>query len=167
MKSRLKFLIPALLLPNLLFSQVTKERDVVGSAGDYSTTPTLELSWTVGEVAVTTQQTANLVVTEGFQQANFGATEIAEDVFPAEIIVYPNPVSDVLNFEVNSKEGLRLTGELYDLSGKKVADIPVFQVDSEYRGTFDCSDLAAGKWLLRFSDSSFKVAKTFTFIKLK
>lgn len=155
-----------LLLPFFAFSQVTRERDITGSAGDYSTTPTLELAWTVGEVAVMTKQSGNLIINEGFQQSDQNPTGMTEGLFSGEIVVYPTPMTDLLNFRVRSDKNLELKGELYDLTGKRVMEIPAFQVYSEYTGQIDCSRLPSGKWLLRFSDSSQGVLEIFSVTKL-
>ena len=155
-----------LLLPALGMAQVTKERDVVAAAGEYASSANLSLSWTAGETAVTTATTASLIVTQGFQQADQTLAGIEEAVFAGEIKVFPNPVQDVLNFEVTSDRSMQMEAELYELSGRKVREVPAFRVQNSYRGSIDCSDLPAGEWLLRFRDTNGKTQKSFTVIKL-
>ena len=159
-------LLPALLLPFLALCQITKERDVTASAGDYSTSPTLELSWTIGEVAVTSATVGNLQVSQGFQQADQNAVGIPETSFLGEIKVYPNPVSEVLNFQVRSEDHLELRAELFDINGRIVKEVPVFQVRNQFHGQIECGDLPAGQWFLRFVDIGNSVVKTFTVTKL-
>lgn len=166
MKKLFQILIPALLLPALAFSQ-TKDRDVTASAGDFSTAPSIQLSWTVGEVAVNSGQSGNLIVTEGFQQADEDPTDApAPSEFAGEITVFPNPVEDVLNFEIRSRDPLKLRAEVYDLQGQRVLEIPGFRVLSEHRGQVDFTKLPAGKWFLRFSTSGHVPVKTFVVTKL-
>jgi len=65
----MKIVILAILLFNgAAFSQTQIGRSVIGSAGEESSSATIILSSTVGEVAVSTQAN-NIVITEGFQQA--------------------------------------------------------------------------------------------------
>lgn len=159
--------LAALLLPILAFTQVTKERDVVASAGEYSTSPAVELSWTVGDLAVATLQGGSLIVTQGFQQADENMVGIAEPTFPGDIKVYPNPVADQLYFEISSDTPMDLRGDLYDLTGRRVMDIPSFRVNTAYNGQIDLSHLPAGKWLLRFTDETKGFSETFSVTKVR
>ena len=156
------------MLPVFISAQVTKERDVTGSAGDYSTTPTIHLSWTIGEVAVETKSVSgSLMVTEGFQQADdFDITGISEIEFNGEISVFPNPVGDVLHFTVTSEEDLEMFGMLYDAAGKKVKEVPAYTVYSTYEGRLDCHNISSGIWFLTFATKEGTV-KTFTITKVE
>jgi hypothetical protein len=155
-----------LLLPALGMAQVSKERDVVAVAGEYGSSSNLSLSWTAGQTAVNTTTTSGLIVTQGFQQADQSPAGVAETMFVGDIKVFPNPLQDVLNFEISSERPLRLGVDLYDATGKKVREIPSFQVPSTYKGSIDFSNLPAGEWLLRFHDGKGNGQKTFTVVKL-
>jgi hypothetical protein len=48
--------------------QVSLERQAIGSGGDYHSGPVLQISHTVGEVAITSQLLVDIQITEGFQQ---------------------------------------------------------------------------------------------------
>lgn len=60
----------------LLFAQNTEiERQVIGSAGIHSQSSTIDVTYTVGEPVITTEQTSSFVLTQGFQQPiNLSAT---------------------------------------------------------------------------------------------
>ena len=167
MKKLINILLLTLLLPLVTFCQVEKERDVVASAGDYSTTASMEVSWTVGEPAVISTETASLIVSEGFQQADVNLIGIEDAYEPELFMVYPNPVSDVLNFEIESKETMELRGEVYDMMGRCVNTVPLFRVNAAYSGQIDFSQLPAGKWFLQFSSPSGKFVKTCTVTKIR
>jgi hypothetical protein len=167
MKVTYNLIVLLLILPGFCFAQLTKDRDVIGAAGDHSSTATLQVSWTVGEVAVSTAQTANLIITEGFQQGEATVVAITEVEFEGSINVFPNPVEDVLNFEVLTDEDLSLSAIVYDMAGRKVREAHNFEVFSTYRGTMNFADLAAGKWLIQFTDDKGKTLKTFTVVKVK
>ena len=145
MRPRFIILLLALLLPGIAFAQVSKERDVVANGGEYSSAPGLALSWTVGEAAINTGQAANLIVTEGFQQADSDPVGTFEAAFPGDITIYPNPVEDQLTFEVTTPSPVRMKAELYDLNGKLVRQVPAFQTNRSYTGNLDFSELPAGK----------------------
>ncbi len=165
MKFKIHILLMTLLLPGFAFGQVTKERDVVANGGDYSSAPALALSWTVGEVAVATQQSSSLIVTEGFQQADADLVGINASAFPGAITIYPNPVQDQLFFEVMTSSPTQMSGEIYDLNGKLVRRISNFKVNRFHQGEIDFSQLPAGKWLLRFTSAN-QSQKTFTVLKV-
>ena len=166
MKFKIYILLLTLLIPGLTMGQVTKERDVVANGGEYSSAPALALSWTVGEVAVTTQQSTALIITEGFQQADSDPVGVTDIAFPAKISIFPNPVYDELNFHVTSEAPLRMSGEVYDLNGKLVQRVPTFQSNRSYRGSIDFSHLPAGKWLLRFTSDKSSLSKDYIVTKV-
>ena len=167
MKKKILNTLPLLLVPILSFSQVTKEREVIGSAGNHSSTATMEVSWTVGETAVNYSENPTLVVSEGFQQADQGAAGLEETTFSGEISVYPNPTSDALYFEIQTDQELELMGGLYDESGRIVLEISQFFVDDNYKGKLDLKHLAPGKLILQFSTESGEFQRTFNILKLE
>ncbi|MEZ5195886.1 MAG: hypothetical protein R2764_05675 [Bacteroidales bacterium] len=59
--------IITLLAPMFLFAQMV-ERQVIGSAGGYSSTSDLKVSSTVGEAFVATGTSSTIILTQGFQQ---------------------------------------------------------------------------------------------------
>lgn len=167
MKKKILGTLPLLLVPMLSFSQVTKDRDVVGSAGNHSSTTTMEISWTVGETAVTYSENPTLIVSEGFQQADKGSVGLTEETFSGDISVYPNPVSDELYYEIQADQELELFGGLYDEYGRLIVEIDQFLVNENYKGQLDLTDIAPGKLVLRFSTESGEFQRMFNILKLE
>lgn len=166
MKKILLYVLPTLLIPVLSFSQVTKERDVIASGGEESVTPNLQVAWTVGEVAINYSENPNLIVSEGFEQAEISDVGIIEDEFNGVITVYPNPVSDQLFYDIQSEEEVELTGALIGESGRVVMEIPSFKVSGEHTGHIEMSDLPSGKWILRFYSTEDSLTHSFSIIKV-
>lgn len=167
MKKQILKTLPLLLVPVLSFSQITKERDVVGSAGNHSSTAAMELSWTVGEPVVNYSENPTLIVSEGFQQGDQGSVGLTGDAFAGEISVYPNPVSHELYYEIQSDQELKLIGGLYDEYGRMVIEINQFIVNDKYKGQLDLRPLSPGKMILRFSTESGEFQKTFNILKIE
>ncbi|MCP4442491.1 MAG: T9SS type A sorting domain-containing protein [Aureispira sp.] len=167
MKHIFKITLVLFLLSNVAWGQINKDRDVIGSAGNYSSTPTLQVAWTVGEVAVTTETSGNLIVTQGFQQEYIGVSAVSNLEFAGEINVFPNPVADVLNFRIEVEKNVEMVGELFDATGKKVYEIASFEVYDQYQDQINFSDLPAGNWFLRFVDKTNNTEKTFTIVKAR
>lgn len=156
-----------LLIPMIGFGQVTKERDVVGSAGEVSSAGGLEISWTVGESAVSYSENANLIVSDGFQQTDYLTIGLEELGLLDGITVYPNPMEDQLNFEVASDQVKDLSGMLIDANGKVVMEIDQFNAIDGYKGQLDVSQLPPGKWTLVFRSTSDSKQKTFNIVKVR
>jgi len=167
MKKLILSTFPMLLVPILSFSQVTKERDVVGSAGNHSSTASMEVSWTVGEVAINASENPNLIVSEGFQQADNEGVGLNEETFSGEISVYPNPVDDELFYEIQTDQSLELTGALFDAAGRKVLEIPRFTVEDQHKGQLDLRGLSPGKWVLKFYAPNEGTQQIFNVLKVE
>lgn len=71
-------------------AQTTLTRNVVASTGGSAQVGNVLVQYTVGEVAILTQQTAGILLTQGFQQPEFTISNI---IVPAvgNMRVYPNP----------------------------------------------------------------------------
>lgn len=154
-----------MLIPFLGMSQNTLDRQVIGNAGEYTSTANMNASWTVGEAVVAYATTSNLQVSQGFQQMDAMPVGIAENAFEGEIKVFPNPLVDELNFEIKSMKNLNVQVELFDVTGKLVRALPQLHVVNAYQGKIDFSNLPAGNWLLRFKTEN-EALKTFRVTKL-
>lgn len=86
-------------------------------------------------------------------------------IFRAEVSLSPNPVSDELTISVNSKQDLVIRIDLWNLSGRFIADLgDPAHVNGSYSSTFALPDeLAKGIYLCRVSSGegsqSFKLVK--------
>ncbi|MBI3260371.1 MAG: T9SS type A sorting domain-containing protein, partial [Ignavibacteriae bacterium] len=78
---------------------------------------------------------------------------VLEDMpFENSIVLYPNPVKNVLliQSELASKASDRM--EIFSLEGKKI-------MESEYKKTLDVSFLQSGVYILKMNNSSIKFIK--------
>lgn len=77
------------------------EQHVISSAGSYDVAGdnSISLSWTLGELVVTTVQSgdASLILTQGFQQSKLiiDGIELHPEL-DVEVTVYPNPARDMV-----------------------------------------------------------------------
>jgi hypothetical protein len=94
---------------------------VIASAGNYYENGNLSLSYTLGELAVSTLSNANLILTQGFQQPSLIINSVNNPgQIDWSIIAYPNPVADYLNVSFNFNDNQDIVLELSDITGKKV-----------------------------------------------
>jgi hypothetical protein len=100
------------------FSIQSYGQQIIGAAGATTTTTGGSVSYTVGEIAVQTTETATVSSFEGVQQAyeiyKVGVTELA---LGSSINVYPNPTNDRLTLKTKNLNK-NLSYELYDSQGK-------------------------------------------------
>ena len=122
------------------------ERDVIASAGDHFATPTISLSWTLGEPISETVSNDYMILTQGFHQGEkITLTTVKDplaDLF--DIKVFPNPTADIVNISINRKNDEILTVQLYNLSGEKVLS----EKTSEKNIQLSLADLAPSNYLL-------------------
>src|SRR6186997_1540172 len=107
----------------VLAKSQTIERDVIATAGDFFQAPTFSLSWTMGEpVSETfTNNSVNVMLTQGFHQSEFKITAIREPLAEAfDISVYPNPTPDVVNIRMNSAKDEIIMVQLYSMTGERI-----------------------------------------------
>lgn len=149
------FLIALLFaLPGLLAAQ-SVQREVFSTLGTNTLTPGgVEISQTIGETRTGSLSSSSLRVSEGFQQGDIFVTSADDELTgAASFVVFPNPVGDQLSLQVESGKALNLQLSLCDALGQETS-IPTttLQVNGSATTSFDCSQLAAGSYLLMVKD---------------
>jgi hypothetical protein len=99
-------------------AQLALAPSIVASGGQYYESDNMNISWTVGELAVTTLTGENLILTQGFQQPTLIGTGIDRDVFDGEIFVYPNPVQNELFIRFDIERPGEYIFEIQDVTGR-------------------------------------------------
>lgn len=103
------------------------DRQTVASSGDYVMfNANYTFQTTVGEVAIHTLQTANLMLTQGFQQPEQMINlPIPAEGFPSDITVYPNPAVDQvkIQFQLNAPAWLKFV--LVNNAGQVIRQLPL------------------------------------------
>lgn len=149
--------ITLIALPMLVGAQsITPE--VVASAGEHFENGNVQLSWTLGEIAVSTYDNGGNILTEGFHQPELLITSI-EEVSELDMMVniFPNPTSDFINIEFTGNKTDMLV-ELFDMNGKEVSrvDVDAYQMETG----INVSNMAAGGYLLRLTEENGKYVST-------
>lgn len=147
------------------------ERSVIGASGNTAQTPTLQLDWTLGELAIATLQHSKGQLTEGFHQANLvlindpSSPSFNQRSTPRfNIAVRPNPVKDFLTILIKSE--LQETGsiQLFNNSGQLIQSLTADL--QEYQEEVNLSKFPPGLYLLRFSRADGEILETFKIQKI-
>ncbi len=105
---------------SLYFFGQTISTDVIVSAGGEFKNTNAQISWTLGDFQTATFSENSVVLTQGFLQSNLTITGILdmEESQDIKIKVFPNPVKDILNIEIQSSENSVIQWELINQTGK-------------------------------------------------
>ncbi|GEM_PF-1325566 len=126
-------------------------RQLIGSAGSSGRVGDVQLSWSLGEVAVGHLKAANGAgrMTEGFQQPSL--MPLIEGADPTLVQVAPNPVRDILNIYIpgDSREEWAVT--LADVKGRILLRSTGLSAGNS---AIDLSHLSAGTYFLSISEAA-------------
>jgi len=119
MKKYATFILIAFFAIAGLKAQLTLAPTVLASAGGYSESGNISLSWTLGELAVTSLSGGDLILTQGFQQPYSLGTGISgPTTMLLDIIAFPNPVERELYLKFNIEDPGDFVIEITDVSGR-------------------------------------------------
>lgn len=152
MKTNLSILLLVIWLPQIHAQSVGPQ--VIGASGSSMQGPSIQLDWTLGELAITSLENQGSQITQGFHQPNYTLTSLAE--FPDEIgkvNVFPNPTSDQVEIHLNFNQPQRIHLQLVNSHGKQIwtKDQQGLQIIEHY----DLAELANGMYFLQVSTRSF------------
>ena len=137
-------------------------QEVITPSADYYETPSMSLSWTIGEIAIETYVADDIILTQGFNQANIVITTVTEELFTDfKITICPNPVKDIFTVNAETDHMQQLKAELYDLAGTKLLSEQIMPGNTQ----INAERLPASTYILKIYDNhhvikSFKVIKT-------
>lgn len=143
-----------------------RAQSTISTAGGNATSSGGTVSYTVGQVAYSTQTTTSGTITQGVQQPFeiFVATalEQAKDI-SLQLQVFPNPVNDYLKLSVVPSATISiqsLSFQLYDVNGKLVQNNNVESNETNIM----MSGFTSGTYLLKVNQGNTSF-KTFKIIK--
>lgn len=136
---------------------------VVSTAGGTAKTAQIQVSWTLGELAVGTWTLNDgRILTEGFHQPRLQVAPVLENAQLA-VAILPNPVQSLLQVQVSQKTVQPLGATLVDLQGRQLLQLNNLEVGTT---RIDFSQYPGGIYLLHFHYSqqerpveTFKVVK--------
>lgn len=161
------YLLTVVLLSSIsLQAQIEMTPSVISSSGGYGENKNFSISWTLGELAITTLQGENLVLTQGFQQPLTIGTGIKKDEVKWSISVYPNPVHNELNILFDLRETKDFLLEIQDVTGRILMQEHRENVNQGDVVIINTSGLVSGVYFLRILTTDFQQVKVTSLRKL-
>ena len=129
------------------------ERQVVASSGDYFTTGTISVSFTVGEMAaVTSFLTSTMHLTQGFQQPEAVFTGIKTNTVENSVFaVYPNPATELVTIRFEGLTDGKFNVDLYNVLGQLVIHKQFVSQPGLNEYAFDLAGISQGLYLIELS----------------
>lgn len=167
MKKILPIIIVAAFLGQQAFSQnIELTPTVIASAGNYSEAGDISLSWTLGEVAVTTLQKGEIMLSQGFQQSFLKDVGFAADPIKWQISAYPNPVQDKLWIQFDLPETTDFSIEIQDVNGRLISKETYRQVIPGDVVQVDVSAFNYGVYFFRVATADRRQTRVISITKL-
>ncbi|MGE0089209.1 MAG: T9SS type A sorting domain-containing protein [Bacteroidales bacterium] len=137
---------------------------VIASGGGSSEAGGLNLSYTIGELAIETFTTTNMVLTQGFQQGYYDITSVNDPLVQSiDLEIYPNPAIDFISIEIKNTEVKFIQLELYSIDGVLVTNEKWENTGTPYK--FELNRFSANQYILKVIDLENKNTSTFKIIK--
>lgn len=112
--SRIEVFTFLVLLSNFAYAQ-----QILSSSGETGQNSSGSISYTLGELVITTQTNGTNAITQGFHQTQIIVTEVLELSDPGfAISVFPNPTNDFVTLKIEKGETRNMTFILFDAQGK-------------------------------------------------
>ncbi len=109
---------------SILGAGIINAQQVVATAGNHLENTQGSISWTLGEVAIQTLESADIILTQGFHQTRLVVTGVKiTPGYEPDISAYPNPVTN--NINVKMGHGLQAGSwsyAIFDITGKKLLE---------------------------------------------
>ena len=121
MRKSISLLSFMLFIATTISSQITLAPSVISSGGGYAEGDNISISWTLGELAVTTLTGGNMILTQGFQQPFDMGVGISSNEVNWNISVYPNPVGDELRIRFDIDKPGDFLVEIQDVTGRLIS----------------------------------------------
>ena len=145
----------AVRIPLALFALMpfcTQAQTTVNASGGSGTIAGNMYAYSIGEmVLVSTATTAEISVTQGLLQSDGDMTVgLQEDTLAAgHMLLYPNPVNNILYLQPQLDQGGELSMRLYDMNGRLIVDRDIQLGSGTERQEIDMASFAEGSYFLR------------------
>lgn len=149
-------LIIGILFSTCIYKGQTITPVVYSNQGGYSSLSGGSISWSIGEPVSESYSTPQRIHTMGFQQPELAIVSlIAEQGEDKDILIYPNPVEDILNINLNGlNEGIYKI-DLIDNIGKLIHQSQGNVTKEKNTLQLKVNEIASGNYFIRIESTHF------------
>lgn len=124
---------------------------VLASGGNYFVGSTFSNSFTVGEMAlIDTYTNSGFVLTQGFQQPDYGPLAVVSPELVINCAAYPNPTSGQFAVDYTLRAAAGVTIEVYNLVGERLMTEQLEKTAGTQHDQLDLSAFSNGMYFVRY-----------------
>ncbi|MBS1771712.1 MAG: T9SS type A sorting domain-containing protein [Bacteroidetes bacterium] len=161
------FLMSCMVLASHILWAQTLERQVVASAGSYSSNSSGSVSATAGDLVIATSTSGSFMLTQGFQQPDVNpSTGVAKtSEVKADYRLYPSPAKDNIAISIEAAENISVNFYIYNSEGKMVQKLENSLVQGRtYDHNFNITGYSAGTYFFKMTTIEGNMLRTIPFI---
>lgn len=165
---RKRKLLPFVLITAFGFTSQaqTATSHIISSGGNDVNNAGKQLTYTIGEVLVSTYKAGANTFTQGFNQpSKLVVTSVSDMQTGYTLNTYPNPSQDIVNIDINGKLSGPLSLEMFDSKGSKITPLMLQNDNSKIR--FNMQGLPTGYYYVRLVNSADHSASTIKIAKIQ
>jgi hypothetical protein len=148
-------------IPSTIFSQ-SLAPSTLGAQGGYDGTKKIVLEWTLGEIFTAIGRPGDQIITQGFLQPALKITPEKKTI-QRVVVFYPNPVSEILNIQVQGCADCTYTIALFSRDGLCVMSSAILVGESTAH--VDMSNIPPGLYVLKVTAPSATLYESYRIIK--
>lgn len=140
---------------------------LMASSGNYGVHPQYSISYSIGELAVTTCYNSGNYITQGFQQS-YAVTQLpGTDTVRFQLVqVNPNPAIENLNIDFFVSESNHFIVEIFNLKGSKIKQITYSEITYGNRKSLNVSNIPKGLYFVHVNSTDGKISEMFKIVKM-
>jgi hypothetical protein len=125
------------------------ERNVIANSGGSGSGAGINIDYTIGETLVQTYTGSSNILTQGFHQPASGNVSVENITDVIDYNVFPNPFTDIVQFEIDISQPASIELKLCDITGRMLNVVN----DADYNQGrhilfLTTANLASGSYLL-------------------
>lgn len=154
-------LLPLITFLSFFLFKSLSGQEAVAPAGNFHQNEAMSVSWTLGELAIETLVSGDIILTQGLQQSNLTVVSVDELAgSDLQISVYPNPTRDILNVKMDNQYSENISYSVIDFSGRTIAGDRIWNQNEQ----ISFAGLNAGVYFVKVSIDG-TLSKTFKIVK--
>lgn len=127
---------------------------VFATQGDYFTSSSGNISWTLGELVTETLITSGNGLTQGFQQPDLRTGIYVKEIDGNILSVYPNPTMDDVIVDLNKMKGGEYQLTVFDVAGNLISTKTYSGGANENEIHLSFKNYASGTYMLVINNSN-------------